>query len=500
MADVKSNMLPKVIVFGVLATAIIVGLKACSGGKTQEETQQAHNVLASMSPEELRALGVEGDTPEDTLRTLVGTLRTTRTQQAELQKNIDKVLKENEELRKRNTNVSGQVNEAVAGFQKQAQQRQQQLQQEQQTLMGKIQTLTEQLTANKDMAKSDSDIPLGLGLDGMGAGDGGAAPGQDGLMWVGPKDMKEPDPRNPNSAKDGPQFPTSFLSDNAITRQKAAYEQQVKGHTNETGAEENAEPVFTLPENSTLVGSRAMTALLGRVPINGTVTDPYPFKLMIGKDNLTANGIELPDVEGAIVSGTASGDWTLSCVRGQVNNITFVFADGTVRTLPKPNTNMNANGSNNNAGSNAKDVGTTAGIGWISDDNGIPCIGGERKSNALTYLPTIAALSAASAAGEGISQGQYTTQNNVNGITSTMTGNAGQAVLGKALSGGMKETADWVRERYGMMFDAVYVPPGQTLAVHITRQLAIDFETKGRKVRYNDFSLPGEDGSTGGLD
>jgi len=88
----------------------------------------------------------------------------------------------------------------------------------------------------------------------------------------------------------------------------------------------------------------------------------------------------------------------------------------------------------------------------------------------------------------------------VNGITSTMTGNAGQAVLGKALSGGMKETADWVRERYGMMFDAVYVPPGQKLAVHITRQLAIDFETKGRKVRYDDFSLPGEDGNTGGLD
>lgn len=115
MAEVKSNMLPKVIVFGVLAASIVVGLKACSGGKTQEETQQAHNVLASMSPEELRALGVEGDTPEDTLRTLVGTLRTTRTQQAELQSNIDKVLKENEALRKRNTNVSGQVNEATGG-------------------------------------------------------------------------------------------------------------------------------------------------------------------------------------------------------------------------------------------------------------------------------------------------------------------------------------------------------------------------------------------------
>lgn len=63
-----------------------------------------------------------------------------------------------------------------------------------------------------------------------------------------------------------------------------------------------------------------MTALLGRVPINGTVTDPYPFKVLIGRDNLTANGIDLPDVEGAIVSGTASGDRTLSCVRGRELN------------------------------------------------------------------------------------------------------------------------------------------------------------------------------------
>lgn len=77
-----------------------------------------------------------------------------------------------------------------------------------------------------------------------------------------------------------------------------------------------------------------MTALLGRVPIDGKVTDPYPFKVLIGKDNLTANGIQLPDVEGAIVSGTATGDWTLSCVRGDVQSITFVFSDGTVRTVP----------------------------------------------------------------------------------------------------------------------------------------------------------------------
>ena len=54
--------------------------------------------------------------------------------------------------------------------------------------------------------------------------------------------------------------------------------------------------------------------------------------------------------------------------------------------------------------------------------------------------------------------GQYTTQNNVNGISATMTGDAGQAALGKAISGGMSETTDWIKQRYGMTFDAIYVP------------------------------------------
>ena len=68
-----------------------------------------------------------------------------------------------------------------------------------------------------------------------------------------------------------------------------------------------------------------------------------------------------------------------------------------------------------------------------------------------------------------------------------------------ALSGGMNETADWVRQRYGQTFDAIYVPPGKALAVHITRQLAIDYEEQGRRVRY-DFALPGEANDHGGLD
>jgi integrating conjugative element protein (TIGR03752 family) len=500
--QIKSNAVVKFLVPAVVAAGLAVGLKSCKGEQPSESTSgDVATVLKNLSQDELRALGVEGDTPEDTLRTLIGRLNDVRERQKTLDKQNAELLKENEQLRKRGTNVSGQVDEAVQGLRKEYDKRQQQLQDEQTSLLAKVQALSEQLKmTGSDSAGSkqgtDSDIPLGLGLDGLGGRTSGSAIlGDDGLLWVAPGDQKAIDPREAASGQVSPQFPTSFLDNNPLTRQKAAYEQQVKGHTSEKGAQENAEPVYTLPENSTLVGSRAMTALLGRIPVNGTVTDPYPFKVLIGKDNLTANGIELPDVEGAIVSGSASGDWTLSCVRGQVNSITFVFSDGTVRTVPQPD----ASGKNTGNGNGQNKTGTDGGIGWISDNNGIPCISGARKSNASTYLPTIFALSAAGAAGEAFSEGQYTRQNNVNGISSTLTGSAGEAALGKALSGGMNETTDWVKQRYGQTFDAIYVPPGVKLAVHITRQLAIDYDVNGRKVRY-DFTLPDGVSDNGGLD
>ena len=105
--------------------------------------------------------------------------------------------------------------------------------------------------------------------------------------------------------------------------------QSITGGTNQ---EIIVEPVYTIPKNSTLIGSTSMTALMGRVPINGSVEDPYPVKIIVGNENLTANGLELPEVSHMIFSGTATGDWTLSCVRADLTSVTYVFEDGTIQT------------------------------------------------------------------------------------------------------------------------------------------------------------------------
>jgi len=193
---------------------------------------------------------------------------------------------------------------------------------------------------------------------------------------------------------------------------------------------------------------------------------------LVGANNLTANGIDIPDVAGAVFSGTASGDWTLSCVRGQVRSITFVFHDGTIRTIPEDS------GRNNQQ--NNQD-----GLGWISDPYGIPCVSGERRSNAQQYLGTQALMTAAGAGVASLitSDNGQMSYVGADGSIGTV-GISGNEAVGRILAGGVRDMADWVNKLYGQAFAAVYVQPGAQVAVHLEKPLAIDYDTAGRKVDY----------------
>ncbi|MFG6179674.1 TIGR03752 family integrating conjugative element protein, partial [Halomonas sp. THAF12] len=216
-----------------------------------------------------------------------------------------------------------------------------------------------------DQSQSQNeDLPVGFGLqDGRGApnNSGYSGPGADsGMVWVRPVDAPpEEEGRGSRGSSDEMAFPTSFRAGSDLEQEASRGSQQPTAREEE----DTLEPVYTVPENSTLMGSLGMTALLGRVPVDGTVNDPYPFKVVIGKDNLTANGIQVPELQSAVVSGTATGDWTLSCVRGNIDSMTFVFADGTIRTVPEPE-DVNAGGGNSGSG-RATTIGGGDSIGWI---------------------------------------------------------------------------------------------------------------------------------------
>jgi integrating conjugative element protein (TIGR03752 family) len=307
--------------------------------------------------------------------------------------------------------------------------------------------------------QSGSDIPVGLGLDDVGEG----AATSDSLIWVEPLDVVDAAALEANG-------------NSLLQRVGQSTGSALTSATEKTGklTQElsTVHPVYTVPRNATLIGSTAMTALVGRVPVQGQVRDPMPFKVITGADNLAANGLTVPGVQGMVWSGTAVGDWTLSCVTGRLDSVTFVFEDGTIRTI-------SGDDRGNQAGGAEKP------LGWISDEQGIPCITGERKTNAPAFLSQRIGVMAIQAAAEAAANAETTSVvSNAGSVTSSVSGDTGRFVLGKTISGGSEEVSKWLLERQSQSFDAVFVPAGIRIAIHVDRELPIDFDTTGRKLTH----------------
>lgn len=249
--------------------------------------------------------------------------------------------------------------------------------------------------------------------------------------------------------------------------------QAVTGGSN--GQELIIEPVYTVPKNSTLIGSTSMTALMGRVPINGTVEDPYPVKIIVGKENLTANGMDLPEVNHMIFSGSATGDWTLSCVRADLTSVTYVFEDGTIQTLSVGDEELD----------NSNSRGNTNRLAWISDNRGIPCVSGRRISNAATFLAGSIFAKGVEAGASAVADAETTRIVSPQGdTTESVTGDAVRNSGFETLSGGASAISEWLQERQQQTFDVVYVDTGSNVAVHVDAELPINYKPNGRKLRH----------------
>ncbi|WP_434986929.1 TIGR03752 family integrating conjugative element protein [Vreelandella zhaodongensis] len=451
----KSNGLLKILVPLFVVVAMLVMVRACSSGGDTAQQEQEEDPTLQLTQDELRALGVEGDTPRDTVATLVGHVQQMRIELEHSQRETEELRREAARLSASEDEIEQRIEAAIQRDRQRNPPAEPQGSRADQSLLSSMQRELSNLRQRLDSDQNE-ELPIGLGLE------EGRYPS--GPSWVEPMDAQETGGRN--RQQDEAIFPTSF--DEVRHRGEPVVNEVIEQVT-----EPEEVPVYTVPQNSTLMGSLAMTALIGRVPVDGTVIDPFPFKVIVGPDNLTANGIEIPEVQSAIMSGTASGDWTLSCVRGDVHSVTFVFEDGTVRTLPEPE-DVNSGGS----GSRTK-------IGWLSDRMGVPCVSGERTSNAKQYLGTQALLTSA---GAGVAtllsdDGDIATTFNSDGSVSTaMTGSqAAQQIM----ASGVNDMSRWVNRLYGEAFASIFVPPGQDVAIHIDRELQIDYETQGRRVHYD---------------
>lgn len=252
---------------------------------------------------------------------------------------------------------------------------------------------------------------------------------------------------------------------------------QLAGGTTGSHPQTPLKPYFTIPRNATLLGATAFTALVGRIPVKGAVTDPMPFKILVGRENLAASGLMVPpEVDGMVFSGIAVGDLTMRCSTGRLTSATFVFQDGTIRTVSVNSSGSNAGGSLSNMPS----------LGTLSDAQGIPCVSGELITNAPTFLTQrIGVMSLETAAAAAAAAQTTTTNNGLAGTTTAVTGSLSRFVAGQTVAGGASEIRKWLDERQQQSFDAIFIKPGIELVLHIDQELAIDYDPHGRKLRYD---------------
>ncbi len=438
----NANLLVRIGAGALLAAVLLVVVVRCGAGGPGR-ADRAPPPAEGLSAESARLAGVEGDTAEDTLRTLVAEVRRFQEELSELKTENERVLARNRELAGMETRILKAVDRTAETRGRTVDERVREQLSRQRDEFARARTAVESLV---DRVPASARSPADPGGEYIWtAGGFGTPPGEGRLerLMTAEQNLIVP--------KDG--------------KDKGCPED-----------ERCPEQVYTVPRNAVLTGATVLSGLIGRVPNGGAVLDPYPFKLMVGPRNLIANGWEIPELRHAVVSGVALGDWTLSCVRGAVTSMTFVFADGRIVTLPKPGTpDAVADGAEEWA--------------WLSDEVGHPCVPGERVTNARRYLlqmmgaETIGAVGAAFAEAQTVRYRAVGVQG-AGSVAEVKDGAAADYALGRAATSVMGEFTRYMRERLDREVDVVYVAPGTGVSVHLETELRIDYRYDARKVRY----------------
>ncbi|MCG9692873.1 TIGR03752 family integrating conjugative element protein [Vibrio sp. Isolate22] len=459
---------------GFIAVLVIAVLKPSDIEANVEPSEDTTPVSVTASPTQAQVLQAFDDSPTDTIRTLNAAYSKSEAEKKALSDALKQTQLQVE-------NQQAQNSEQVKALETQ-------LSQLAQRLNSSLSTIEEKVSQSRDHLKvrqapvrevidvSYDDLGIDSGRQGLAVGTapGGYHPSfeaqgvaQDNWIWTEPLDATQD--KEGNWITPATQAVKNALgaADDAFTSQTGRFDAN----------QQDGMPVYTLHRGTMLADAVSMTALMGRIPLNGQVTDPYPFSMILGRKNLMASGFTLPDVQGAIVTGTVTGDWSLSCVRGVVESIDFIRADGSILSYPEELETVDS-------GFDGSSIKTTD-LGFLADPNGNPCLTGERISNAPEYLTTKGLLDAASAAANAVAISQQTISVDGSTSTSALTGNAAKNAAAESAAAFTGTVSEFIEARMGSSFDVVYTPPGTKASIHLRKPVTLRAPAIPVRVRYD---------------
>lgn len=451
MAEKKSaNKIMLAVVLGIVVVFIVL-LMSKGGDKAYTPIRE----LPQYGPE---SVPEDGDSQADTIRAL----------QAYAKEAVGKAEELNESTKKHVTTVLENKND-VAKLEKDnadLKATSETLREQAMALANQLESIHDELANVKEQQRkltpgpNDHGIPVGFGYDHLNK----KRRSEEG-SWHNPVDViVETDGKKPSGGFNSLLRPPGNTLKDRSEIENEDFTKSQKRTTKQTKNTPNIDPVYTIPKDSILYDGVALTALIGRIPVEGTTPDPYPVKIFVGAENLAANGHQLPDVKGMIFSGWGIGDWNLSCVRARLTSATYIFEDGRI-------VNHTSEGEP---------------LGYISDRHGWPCASGEFKSNAMKFLSQRVGLAATGAAGAAYADAQFSKRESsqTGNVIRDLTGDIEKVVGGTVVRSATDEASAWLLARQKQSFDAVIIPPGKSISVHIEKMLAIDKSELARQVRY----------------
>ena len=208
----KSNGLLKWLMIPFVLLAVFIGIKLLSpsdqASTTSPGTELTGNALTAA---EMKALDIDGDTPKDTVATLVAQVKALRGELKTALEDNKQQKTENERLRLRDSAIDQRIQNAITAERNRSRQDRDRTSIEQQQTQGLIEDLRRKLESAGGKP-SHADLPVGLGLTDADAD----ALDTDAVRWVEPQDAQPPGDKKSSSRRSSStgesQFPTSFGS------------------------------------------------------------------------------------------------------------------------------------------------------------------------------------------------------------------------------------------------------------------------------------------------
>lgn len=152
----KGNGLLKWLMVPMALLLVFVGIKLFSGGNAQP----VNDGTPRLTSQEAKALGIEGDTPRDTVATLVGQVKQLRTELQGAMADNKTQKSENERLRQREGSIDRRIQSALETERNQLRNDREQVSGERQQAQGLLQDLQRQIEGLSSQ-RGDADLPIG---------------------------------------------------------------------------------------------------------------------------------------------------------------------------------------------------------------------------------------------------------------------------------------------------------------------------------------------------